>query len=326
MQMLVPVGFRNHSARRFRFSQATGALGYWDANAPKSLEPLDVHKRWPLKFIQHQPRVNGDIPAREGLGRVLVWASIFRTWSISDWLRLAELAWKPWRMGKYKPDANDEEIDGLIAALDTLTSSGVGVFSDRAEINVEWPERGRGGKPEHEALADWLGAEMSKATLGQTLTVEQGERGARSLGEVHDRVRKDIRELDAISLAVTINRDLVIPMHTMNFGSEGEPPVFLFITDDAIDRGAFGRMLDAMVRAGVKIPQKWARDKAGIPEPQTDDELLMGRAYMEAEAGLILTNVQEFDGVSYAQVEQSEDDDDDDDDEDGDDGGSGSSE
>jgi len=58
------------------------------------------------------------------------------------------------------------------------------------------------------------------------------------------------------------------------------------------------------VRSGLKIPQKWARDKAGIPEPEPDDELLMGRAFMEAEAGLILQNVVEFDGEEYGQPEE----------------------
>jgi len=300
---LAPIGFRNHSPRRFRFDDY-GTLGWWDSGSPVSLEPIDLQRKYPFKFVQHQPRINGDIPAREGLGRVLVWASIFRTWDISDWLRLAELAWKPWRMGTYSPDASDEEIQGLVNALELLTTNGIGVFSNRAEINVEWPERGRGGKPEHESLADWLGAEMSKAVLGQTLTVESGERGARSLGEVHDRVRKDIRELDAISTAVTINRDIVVPMIDMNFSTDRPPPKFAFITDDIVDIGALGRMLDAMVRSGLKIPQKWARDKAGIPEPEPDDELLMGRAFMEAEAGLILQNVVEFDGEEYGQPEE----------------------
>ncbi len=298
-KLLQPIGFRNHGPRRFRFSESTGQLGWWDSQQPSTQEPVELQRAFPFKFLQHQPRINGDIPSREGLGRVLVWASIFRTWTISDWLRLAELAWKPWRMGRYKPDASTGEINGLISALELLTTAGVGVFSDRAEISVEWPERGRGGKPEHESLADWLGSEMSKATLGQTLTTDSGERGARSLGEVHDRVRKDIRELDAIGMSVTINRDLVIPMNAMNHGTDRPPPVFMFITDDVIDRAAFGRFLDAAVRAGMKIPMEWARDKSGIPTPQTGDEILMGRAFMEAEAGLILNTVSEFDGVQY---------------------------
>jgi len=45
-----------------------------------------------------------------------------------------------------------------------------------------------GAKGVHKLLADFMGAEMAKAVLGQTLTVEAGQRGARSLGEVHDRV------------------------------------------------------------------------------------------------------------------------------------------
>lgn len=321
---LIPVGFHNHSQRRFRFSEMDGKLGFWDSDNPTSIEPLDLQKIFPNKFIKHQPRVNGDIPSREGLGRVLIWSALFRNWGMSDWMRLAELAWKPWRIGKYKSDASVEEIDGLRDALDLLTTNGVGLFSERVDMSVEWPERGRGGKPEHEMLLEYLGQEMSKCVLGQTLTVESGERGARSLGEVHDRVRKDLREIDAISVAATINRDLVEPMMRMNFGADRPPPIFMFITDDTIDIGALARAIDALVRAGLKIPQDWARDKAGIPDPDPEDEILLGRTYVEAENGLMSTNVQQWQGdnIKESPEDPEEDDDDDDSEDEDDDGGS----
>ena len=118
------------------------------------------------------------MPGTEYRLHVLLWAALFRNWDIGDWLKLAELSWKPWRIGSYKGSASTEDIQGLINALESLTSNGVATHSDRVEIGVEWPQRGRGGKPEHEALASFIGMEMSKAVLGQTLTTEQGERGA----------------------------------------------------------------------------------------------------------------------------------------------------
>ncbi len=289
---LTIAGFRNVSHRRFEYRQEDGKLVWRDQNSGLG-SGIDLQSTYPDLFIQHQPRITGDVMAREGLVRVLMWAALFRNWAIADWLRLAELAWKPWRMGKYKPDASDEDISDLYNALEELTSNGVGVFSDRAEIEVEWPQRGRGGKPEHAELAEFVAAEMSKAVLGQTLTIEQGERGARSLGEVHDRVRKDIRELDAISVAGTVMRDIIEPLVRLNFGADVELPPFFFITDDTVDIGALSRAVEGLVRAGVKLKQDWVRDKFGAPDPEPDDDICLGKeVLMAGEGEYIPLNVQ----------------------------------
>jgi len=277
-------GFRLVSARRFNYSISDGKLLFRDQNSGVPTgSGIALQDTYPDAFIQYQPRVTGDVRAREGLIRVLMWAALFRNWTLTDWLRLAELAWKPWRMGKYKQDASTEDIDDLYTALENLTSQGIGVFSDRAEIEVAWPERGRGGKPEHAVLAEYLGHEMSKCVLGQTLTIEPGERGARSLGEVHDRVRKDLREVDAIGVAAAITRDIIEPLVRLNFGPNVPLPTFEFVTDDTVDIGALSRAVEGLVRAGVKLKQEWVRDKFGAPDPEEGDDLCLGKEVLQAE-------------------------------------------
>jgi len=280
---LIPQGFWPIAHRRFRFSRGNGELVWWDSAMPGTADGVNLHKTFPDKFIIHQPRVNGDVPAREGLIRVLMWAALFRNWGMSDWLKLAEMAWKPWRLGKYHTDASTEEIDDLEESLRRLTSNGIATFSSRAEVSIEWPERGRGGRPEHHDLSEFLGSEMSKAVLGQTLTVDAGERGARSLGEVHDRVRKDIRENDAIAMAATIRRDLIAPLVRLNFGNDTMIPGFHFVTDDAVDEGAYARAVEGLVRSGLEMSQDFVRDRLGIPNPEPGERLLMGQEELAGE-------------------------------------------
>lgn len=269
---LVPVGFRPVSQRRFIFSSDDGALLWWDSYGRR--DPVNLSTSYPDKFIIHQPRINGDVPCREGLARVLMWASLFRNWTTADWMKLAELSWKPWRLGTYKPSASTEDIDNLVEALELLATNGFAVHSEAVDIHVEWPERNRGGQSGHGELCEFMAKEMSKAVLGQTLTVEQGARGARSLGEVHDRVRKDIAESDAVAMAATIRRDLIGPIVRMNFGSRAIVPDFHFITEDIPDMGGLARGVEGLVRAGMRIPQWWVRDKLGMPELSEDDEIL----------------------------------------------------
>jgi len=266
-------GFRLISPRRFQFSRENGRLEWTDVLGMDE-RGVDLQKRYPGKFIQHQPRITGDVPAREGLKYVLMWAALFRNWNMTDWLRLAEMSWKPWRIGTYKSGASTEDIDDLTDALEQMTSTGIATMSDRVDLKVEWPERGRGAQSQHGELAEFLGMEMSKAVLGQTLTVDAGERGARSLGEVHDRVRRDIREGDAISLATTIRRDVIMPLVELNFGKDVMVPGFHFVTEDVEDIGTFSRAVNALWQSGVTLSQPWIRDRIGAPEPEPGEETI----------------------------------------------------
>jgi len=186
------------------------------------------------------------------------------------------LAWKPWRIGTYKADADQKHIDHLIEALTSLTSSGAALLAETTSLDVEWP--GGGGStsqgPAHLALFGTLGAEMSKSVLGQTLTTEQGSKGSQALGRVHDQVRMDVLEFDAQCLAETLRRDLIAPLVRRNFGDVAIPR-FRFLTEEAADLKAFGEGLLAMRKAGLKnIPAVWVRDRSGIPEGKEGDEVL----------------------------------------------------
>lgn len=271
---IVPVGFSKISPRRFRYSLSTSRLEWWDASGGDAGNGVDLMRTYPGRFIQHQPRINGDVPCREGLVRVLMWAALFRNWDIRDWMSLAELAWKPWRTGAYQKGASQEDIENLETILDAMSSSGVAVYPHTTEVKVEWPKNPPSSGSTHGELAAFMGAEMSKAALGQTLTTEAGSRGARALGEVHDVVRKDIREADAVALAATLRRDLIAPLVRMNFGPTAAIPDFRFLTDDAVDLVSFGQGVKSLTEAGTRIPQAWVRDRAGIPEPREDEECL----------------------------------------------------
>lgn len=274
---LVPSGWKRIAPRRFIFTQETGRLHHFDQTGGNRPYPgIDLLKEYPGRFIVHQPRITGDIQAREGLCRVLMWPALFRNWDVRDWLQLAELAWKPWRTGQYKANAQQRTIDDLVDILDRMASTGVAVYPETADVKVEWPRNGFSGTSAHGELAAFLAAEMSKAVLGQTLTTEQGRVGSQALGRVHDEVRKDIVEADATSIAATIRRHLIAPLVRMNFGADVMVPEFEFVTQDAVDLVPFATSMKLLSEAGTKIPQAWVRDVAGIPDPVEGDELLGG--------------------------------------------------
>lgn len=274
---LVPKRYINHSPRRFRYMQANGLFVWHDVNMG---EPVDIKTDYPDKFLMAHPRVTGDVPVREGLARNLMWLALFRNWTLADWLKLAEIAWKPWRLGKYKKTGNNtaskEDKDGLASILSSMSSSGVAVYPDTTEVELKWPEASGTGRSDHAGLFEVAGKEMSKCVLGQTLTTEQGKVGSQALGKVHEGVKQDIIDSDAAYLAEILTEQLIAPMIRMNFGPGVTVPKFRFITKDAVDLLQLAQALDYLTGPNVqmRIPAQWAREQAGIPDPAEGDEIL----------------------------------------------------
>jgi phage gp29-like protein len=269
---LVPGDFVNHAARRFVFRQSDGKLVWKD---PGMVE-VDFLEEFPGKFIVSQPRVNGDVPCREGLIRVIVWAAMFRNWDLTDWLRTGEASWKPWRIGYHDPKANDEDKESLEAALSQLTTSGYAMLPKSTEMKIEWPGgTSQSSKSTHSELFNVIAQEMSKAVLGQTETVQSSNSSGYAQAKVHERVGGTLLKSRAKSVAADITRDLVQPFIEWNFGKGYEVPRFEFITQDPVDIGGFADAISKLVGSGLNISQEWVRDQIGAPEP-IDGQDVMG--------------------------------------------------
>lgn len=268
---LVPNRYEHLSARRFGFVQSSGAFVWRDEGMPQS--GVDFLALYPDKFIVSRPRVTGDVPCREGLVRVLMWAALFRNWSLSDWLKLGEIAWKPWRLGQYNKDAGKEDIENLEEILETMTASGTATYPDTTKVEIQWPQASGQKSSSHSELFDKMAAEMSKATLGQTLTTEQGKVGSQALGNVQNEVRKDLREASARSVAADLTRDLVWPLTRLNHGPNIRPPRLRFLTEDTADIVKLATGVKTLVEAGVRtIPVSWVHNQGGIPVPEAGEE------------------------------------------------------
>lgn len=277
---IVPVGFNNISARRFVFDQWQGKLHLHDFGQSYPGIPLDSFSYG--KITIHQPRTNGDVPTREGLCRPLIWAALFRNWDLKDWIATGELAWKPWRIGKYQKKADRKDLSEAESGLRTLTSSGMALIPETIEFAIEWAKGSQGSGSQHQILFMTLAGEMSKAVLGQTLTTDQGSVGSLALGQVHNQVRKDLREKDARSIAATVQRDLIQPLIWMNFGTDVAVPKFRFLTEDSLDLASFSSGISQLVDKGLRVPASWVRDKIGAPDPEEEEEV-MGEALPSEE-------------------------------------------
>jgi phage gp29-like protein len=282
---LVPDRFAHLAHRRFAFRRENGKLAYTDI--PGALPvATDLQDAFPNKFIFSQPRVTGDVPSREGLCRSLVWISVMRNWDIADWLKSGELTWKPWRTGTYKKTGSSaEDREDLETVMRRMTTDFTAVIPDTTSIKVEWPGGRAGAGSPHAELCRVLSAEMSKAVLGQTETTESSKSSGYAQAAVHDAVRRDLRESRAMQVAADLTRDLIEPMIRLNFGDTVKLPRFEFNTDEDADLTAFSLALVNLRKSGVRIPEAWVYDEAGIPPPKDGEPVLSGGDPIQGDQG-----------------------------------------
>lgn len=277
---IVPAGALPMGARRFIYAQQDGSLRWWDATGAIETYPgKDLLRDYPAgRFALHRPRINGAAGPREGLIRPLTWASLFRTWDIGDWLKLAELAWKPYRWGSYDANAGAKDIADLDRALQLLMAHGWTRISERTKLNIKFPEHASsssGGN--HEALARFLAEEMSKCATGHTLTVEEGKKGTARTAATGEHVAHGVLEIDARAEEGTIQRHLIAPLVRANYGNVPMPR-FVFVTELGADAAQLAEAITKLVsKAGLKgVSARWVRSLLGAPDPDEGEEVLGG--------------------------------------------------
>lgn len=279
---IVPKRFDPIHNRRFGYRQSDGKLLFLPtiASSPDR-DGVDLFQEFaPGNFLGHFPRVNGDAMAREGYGRMLSWMALFRNWDIRDWIQLGELGWKPWRIGTYTKGTNTDVADKniLAQALKMLAATGAALFPDTVKLAIEWPKGGAVGmQGTHAELAAFLGQEMAKGVLGGTLSSDSGTKGARSLGEVHDRMRLVNRDFDARGVDAFMTRYICKPFAMYNGGASMIPGRFRCNIRESVDLEKLARAVD-LLAGKLDIPQEWVRNKGGIREPKPGEPLIISTA------------------------------------------------
>lgn len=88
------------------------------------------------KFIIHQYKAKSGHPSRAGVLRVCAWMYLFKNYDVKDWVSFCEVYGMPIRIGKYKPDANEEEKASLMRALVNIGIDAAGIIPDGSEIEI----------------------------------------------------------------------------------------------------------------------------------------------------------------------------------------------
>jgi len=227
-------------------------------------------------WITHIHKAKSGYLARAGLHRVLAWPYLFKAYSVGDLAEFLEIYGLPMRVGKYPVGSGPKEKDTLLQALASIGHNAAGIIPDG--MMIEFQEAAKGTHTPFEAMISWAERSESKAILGGTLTSQaDGKSSTNALGNVHDDVRHDILESDAVQLGRTLTRDLVFPVLALNKGGIDDLrrcPRFVFAVQETEDITAYADALPKLVGVGMRIPEEWAARQIGVPTPEEGERIL----------------------------------------------------
>ncbi len=238
------------------------------------LGTIDGEALAPAKFIAHIPKLKSGIPIRGGFARIAAWAWMFKSYTLKDWMTFLDVYGMPIRVGKYHPAATPDERRRLLTAVSSIATDAAAIIPE--SMAIEFIEaKGFADKP-FENMGRYLDEQMSKAILGQTLTVESG--GSMAQAKVHNLVRIDILRDDVDQLSATLNRDLIRWFVGFNFGAETLPPDVLFPVAEPEDVAALTNALGTLVPLGLEVSMAEVRRKLGFGEPDEGEAVLTAPA------------------------------------------------
>lgn len=274
-----PGGLKWVDQRWFQFNTESGELRLRDPDVNEGL-PLQ-----PFKWIVHYPRLKTGFAVSGGLARIAAVSFMCKNYTLKDWMRFIEIYGMPLRVGRYGPNATLKDKAILKRAVINIGADAAAIIPDSMNIEFNSPGNQNAGMLLYKGTAEWLDKQMSKAVLGQTASTD-GTAGSLGNQDGQEDVRRDILRKDGRTLAATLNLMLVKPYIDLNYGPQENYPTLKWDIKDPEDLDTLGTFLGITVPLGLRVKQSEIRDKAGLADPDEDDEILVSPESLDSgEAG-----------------------------------------
>jgi phage gp29-like protein len=233
----------------------------------------------PGQWILHIQKARSDALHKAALLRVVVFWQLSKRFTARDWLIFSERYGHPLRLGKYAPGSDTTERNAIRKAVSELGKSAWAIIPEGNSIEfVELKGTGTGSLPYPE-LVKICNAEISKAILGGTLTTEAGDRGARSLGQVHEDSEVELATDDGRRLCDTLRRDLFSPIVRFNLGRNIPVPYCEFTQEDNQDLLALAQAHQIVIKGiGIEASEEQLREIYQLQPPKDDEDTIGGAA------------------------------------------------
>ncbi len=190
--------------------------------------------------------------------------AIYKRNAMADYAQYCEQFGQPIRKATYNPydDATRRELQ---RALTEAGSSLVITIPEGTSMELLYPSNTSGSKDLYADMIATCDAQMSKLFLHETLTTEQGDKGARSLGEVHAEVADAVHAADRRFILSVLNDELLWRLEQRGYPvSDGQ---FAFETHEDIDLDKQILIDRALTDMGIPLDDDYFYEAYSRPRP-----------------------------------------------------------
>ena len=196
--------------------------------------------------------------------------AIWKRGGFGDYAQWLEIFGMPQRVGKYSSYDPQSRIL-LEQALQNAGSAPWCVIPKETDVEtVNNTGSGSSGTSFNE-FRKACNEEMLISLTGNTLTTIAGDKGARSLGEVHKGVEEALNKADMRFVQKVLNTYFVPMLEARGYKVSGGK----FVFPDAVEPLTVDEIIS--LSDVIKIPTWWVYDKFGIPSPNDGDDILQKR-------------------------------------------------
>ncbi len=213
------------------------------------------------------------------------WPFLFKKGGFRFWTEWIEKFGSPFLFGKPDPSKNQDEVDELFDALVDMVRNGVVVSqtgSQKDEISVIESKGKSGSSSAHKAYKDAMNIEISKAILGETLTIENSETGSQAATKIHLTVLESLQDEDK-KMAQSALTGIFKIITRLNFGIGVKGPIAQLMDTEKISTELAERDAVLVTKVGVRFNKAYVAKSYNIDEEHF--ELKEPRADTEGEDG-----------------------------------------
>jgi len=277
---VVPAWFLTVPFRRFRFAPDDTPL-LLNANTSMSGEPLRPG-HW--IFTRNSGPMTS-LTVRQGLMRTGSFFALWKRWGWRDWNIYSEKYGIPLALGRHDPDASEDELEELDAALEDIGEAGQARFSKHAEIEIREATQGGDANALHRAIIQEANAEISKLITGSTLTVETGSAGSFAQARVHESRSFDLVISDAKLVQDRFADAISRPFLFFNGFPRGtRPPQMKIAVSKETDPLTRAQVFKTLHEMGMPLDKEQLREEFQLrAPPDTDDRELVRQGEAQAQ-------------------------------------------
>jgi len=269
--MVWPIRLVYRPQRHFEVDWRDGDTIQLRENA--GLVPLRPHK-----FLVHRHRSKSGLILRAGLGRVALWAWMFKSFTMQDWAVFVHNYGAPIRIGRYGPESTNEDRAVLWRAVSNIAGDMAAIIPASMEMELVTAGNVAQTGELFENRCRYLNEEMSKLLLGQTSTTDATP-GSHAIGSTHRQVQDDVERGDAKKLRITVNGQLVPQIIAFNFGPQPSYPQIEIGHPDEVPLEKVITAVKDLGPLGLTVKAAEIHSRLGTTPPEaTDTDVIGGRA------------------------------------------------